>query len=351
MNRIATSIGRALESGAFYTDNESTQPHTALLRYNRLISRASRAAYAKTQGNTMLQDPDLKADRLLEILDLERIEENLYRGENEDPDGGRLFGGQVMSQALTAARRTTEPDRYPNSLHGYFIRPGQSAQPVLYEVERIRDGRSFVTRRVVAIQNGAAIFNADVSFHREEVGLSHSDSMPNVAFPAELSDDVTLARQAPDDDSRYPPWARFGRPFETRLVYRPESLRKPVERYWNPVWMRFRRRDVELDTQIGHSLLAYASDMGMVSTSAVPHAETVSRTQLQMASLDHSIWFHRPFRVDRWLLFVRRTSTATGTRGMNHAEFYSTDGQLVASVSQEGLMRLGRHQPPAAGSS
>jgi acyl-CoA thioesterase-2 len=281
------------------------------------------------------------AERLLEILELEVIEENLYRGQNENRGGGRLFGGQVLAQALLAANRTVE-DRFPHSLHGYFLRPGDSARPVLYEVERIRDGKSFTTRRVVAVQNGRAIFNMDASFQVTETGFNHGDIMPNVPLPDDLEDDVDVARGAPDDDPRVSPWARFERPFETRSVYRLGSTRSPSEKLWNPVWVKFRGDLADASPALTSGLLAYASDMGMVSTSALPHADEVPRARFQMASLDHALWFHRPLKVDEWLLFVKHTSTAIGARGMNDAAFFNTDGQLVASVSQEGLMRVAR---------
>lgn len=290
-------------------------------------------------------DPVGAARRILEILELERVEENLYLGaselgESEDEPGGRLFGGQVLAQALEAALRTVPEDRLPNSVHGYFLRPGVSSRRVLYEVERIRDGRSFLTRRVVAIQNGAAILNLDVSFQGVETGLDHADSMPNVPFPDQLADDLEVARAAPVDDLRYPPWARRGRAFETRSVYRVDDPRNRVETFWNPMWIRFRLHEEIRERTHRHALLAYASDMGMVAASAVPHRREVARAQLMMASLDHALWFHRPFSMDDWLLFVRRSSTAVGARGMDHGEFFSTDGRLVASVSQEGLMRV-----------
>ena len=281
------------------------------------------------------------AERLLAVLELESIEKNLYRGQNENRAGGRLFGGQVLAQALLAANRTVD-ERRPHSLHGYFLRPGDSARPVLYEVERIRDGKSFTTRRVVAVQNGRAIFNMDASFHVAETGFNHGDIMPNVPLPDDLEDDVAVARAAANDDPRVSPWARFERPFETRSVHRIDSDLSPSERLWNPVWVKFRGDLVEAEPALTSGLLAYVSDMGMVSTSALPHADQVPRMELQMASLDHALWFHRPFDINNWLLFVKRTSTAVGARGMNNAELYDTEGQLVASVSQEGLMRVAR---------
>jgi acyl-CoA thioesterase II len=287
------------------------------------------------------------ADNLLEVLDLEPIEMNLFRGRNEHARGGRLFGGQVLAQALRAASNTVE-DRRPHSLHAYFLRPGDPAVPVLYEVERIRDGSSFTTRRVVAIQRGHAIFSMDTSFQIDESGFSHEDPMPNVPPPEELVDDLEAARRLGSSHPRSGMmWGRE-RPFETRSVYAMDASRSERERYWNPVWVRFRASLPAGDAALPHCLLAYASDMGLVGTATVPHAHTRPRSGLQTASLDHALWFHRPFAVDDWILFVRRTTAAHGSRGMNHAEFFDRNGQLIASASQEGLMRIAERPAAAA---
>jgi acyl-CoA thioesterase-2 len=211
---------------------------------------------------------------------------------------------------------------------------------VLYDVERIRDGSSFTTRRVRAIQSGQAIFSMDASFQVPEDGLTHADAMPNVPLPDALEDDVERARRESATNPHISPWARRERPFEMRSVLPPGRPRSGSDRFWNPVWVRFRAPVAEGDPVLPFCLLAYASDMGMVSTSALPHMSETPRNDIQMASLDHALWFHRPFRIDGWLLFVKRSSTATGARGMNHADFFDLDGHLVASVSQEGLMRV-----------
>lgn len=312
---------------------------TGELEMSRIVVH-HRAAFVVKQSMT---DP---AQHLLDILDLEVVEKNLFRGKNEDRDGGRLFGGQVLAQALCAAGRTVE-GRVPHSMHGYFMRPGDALRPVLYDVERIRDGSSFTTRRVVAIQNGAAIFSMDVSFQIEEQGLSHADAMPNVPLPEELEDDVTRARR----DEKNPnigAWARRERPFETRSVLPLGQSRAGADRFWNPLWLKFRGDLPQGDPLLGHCLLAYASDMGMVSTSAMPHTEEVTRSEVMMASLDHALWLHRAIAIDEWLLFVKRTTSATGARGMNHADFFNRRGQLVASVFQEGLMRVVGAAPTAS---
>jgi acyl-CoA thioesterase-2 len=278
-----------------------------------------------------------EARMLLDVLELEPIELNLFRGRNENRDG-RLFGGQVLAQALRAAANTVE-ERRPHSLHGYFMRPGDPNHAVLYEVERIRDGSSFTTRRVVAIQQGCAIFNMDVSFQIDEMGLSHEIAMPNVARPDQLEDDVERACRLADSNPHISPWARRPRPFETRSVFPLGEPRSPRDALWNPVWIRF-RAPVEATAALGHCLLAYASDMGMVSTSALPHGKSAPRADIQMASLDHALWFHRSFEIGAWLLMVKRTTSANRSRGMNHAEFFDQHGRLVASASQEGLMRV-----------
>ncbi len=278
-----------------------------------------------------------QAEHLLEILKLETIELNLFRGANEDRLG-RLFGGQVLAQALRAASATVE-DRNPHSLHGYFMRAGEPERPVLYEVERIRDGTSFTTRRVVAVQNGEAIFNMDASFQVDEPGLNHEIAMPNVPRPDALEDDVTRARREATSNPEISVWAQRPRPFEMRSVFPQDQPRAAREQFWNPVWIRFRAALPGDDAALKFSLLAYASDMGMVSTATLPHIDVVPRSEIQMASLDHALWFHRDFRIDEWLLTVKRTSSASGARGMNQAEFFDLDGRLVASASQEGLMR------------
>ena len=285
-----------------------------------------------------------RAQRLLRVLDLKPIEENLFLGQNEVENGSRIFGGQVLSQATLAAYRTVA-EVHLHSLHAYFLRPGDSSEPVLYEVERIRDGRSFTTRRVVAIQNGRAIFNMDVSFQIDELGFDHGRPMPNVPMPDELRDDLTVASELSEGprDPRMSPMAKIERPFEMRSVFQLGSTEWGGDRFWNPTWIRFRGEvsaDDSLSQQVwSRALLAYASDMGFVSTATLPHQSTTTRSDLQMASLDHSLWIHRPLELDQWLLFHKHTSTAQASRGLVHADFYNQKGKFVASVTQEGLLR------------
>lgn len=278
------------------------------------------------------------AGRLLEILALEQIEQNLYLGHNEHQRTRRLFGGQVVAQAAAAAYRTVE-DVHVHSLHAYFIQAGSPERPVLYEIERIRDGRSFTTRRVVAIQNGVAIFNMDVSFQIDEPGFDHANTIPNVPLPDELEDDVQVALQLPDEDPRLSPMARTPRPFEMRSVFQPGSGEWAADRSWSPTWIRFRAPVDASDARLARCLLAYASDMSLVSTASLPHQSEIPRGKLQTASLDHAVWIHRPVPIDQWLLFHKRTSTSQGARGLVHAEFYAQSGEMIASVTQEGLLR------------
>jgi acyl-CoA thioesterase-2 len=280
-----------------------------------------------------------RALALLDILALERIEQNLYRGRNEARPGGRLFGGQVLAQALRAACATVE-ERQPHSLRAYFLQPGDAERLVLYEVERIRDGRSFTTRRVVAIQQGEAVFSMDVSFQVAERGFEHAHAMPNVPPPEELEDDVAVAVRLEARPAGVGPMTGRARPFEMRSVVALGSEAWQRDRFWNPVWIRFAAELPEGDAALRCCLLAYASDMGMVSTAALPHGTRRPRSELQMASLDHALWIHRDVALDDWLLFHKRTSVAEGARGLVHAELFSRDGTLVASVSQEGLVRL-----------
>ncbi len=298
------------------------------------------------------QTPEQRAQQLLTLLDLQRIEQNLYLGRNElkapadqIPGGGmpgRLFGGQVLAQAAMAAYLTVEDLRL-HSLHAYFIRAGSVERPVLYEIERIRDGRSFTTRRVVAVQGGEAIFNMDVSFQIVEPGFDHAHPMPNVPLPEELQDDLATAGALPEDkrnDHLLSHMAKLERPFELRSVFPIGSDAWAADRYWSPTWIRFKAAVDAADQRLAHCLLAYASDMSVVSTASLPHQGDISRHQLQMASLDHALWIHRPVPIDEWLLFHKRTSTSQRARGLVHADFFSRDGALVASMTQEGLIRV-----------
>lgn len=288
-----------------------------------------------------------KLAELIELLALERIEENLFRGPSQDLGWGTVFGGQVLGQALSAAAQTVPPDRVVHSLHAYFLRPGAVDRPVVYDVDRIRDGRSFTTRRVVAIQKGRPIFNLAASFQVEESGLDHQAEMPDVPRPDALKSEQELARPFAD---RIPPRMRerlFGpRPIEARPVdpinpFAP-AVHPPVRRTWY-------RANGELpdDPALHCYLLAYASDFGLLTTALRPHGISWVARDMQVASLDHAMWFHRPLRVDRWLLHVMESPSASGARGLVRGQWFDEGGRLVASTVQEGLIRRWSAQKPA----
>jgi acyl-CoA thioesterase II len=275
---------------------------------------------------------------LLKILDLEQIEVNLFRGQSPKSGWQRVFGGQVIGQSLVAARRTVE-GRHPHSLHGYFMRPGDPKVPIIYEVDRIRDGKSFTTRRVVAIQHGQAIFAMSASFQVDEGGFDHQAAMPDVPGPDELpsEDDVKaeLLSRMPEPMRTY---YERERPIDMRPVEINRYLsREPMEPQFH-VWIRTTGRLPD-DPAIHQCVLAYASDMTLLDTSLVPHGRTVFDPTIQGASIDHAMWFHRPFRADEWLLYAQDTPNAGGARGFSRGLIFSQDGTLVASVAQEGLIR------------
>lgn len=275
---------------------------------------------------------------LLALLDLERIEVNLFRGQSPDEGLKRVFGGQVIAQALVAAYRTVE-NRLCHSLHAYFIRPGDPNVPILYEVDRARDGRSFATRRVVAIQHGEQILNLAASFHVAESGFEHQSSMPDVTPPDELMTEAQMRELAKD---RVPPefakqFARE-RPIEMRMVDPVNMLRPKPTDPLKRVWIRAKGQ-VGGDQALQQCLLAYASDMGILDTAARPHGVNWFTGGVQMASLDHAMWFHRPFDISDWLLYVQDSPSASGARGFTRGEVFRRDGVLAASVIQEGLIR------------
>jgi len=277
---------------------------------------------------------------LIDLLDLEEIDTNHYRGRSPDEGWQRVYGGQVLGQALVAASRTVEPERHAHSLHGYFLRPGDTRVPILYVVDRIRDGTSFTTRRVIAVQHGKAIFNMAISFQVQEDGLSHQFEMPDVPPPEALEDEDALrkkiAHTLPAD--RQEAFLRE-RPIEMRPVdpadFFAPKRRPPAQSCW------MKARDALPDDHRLHQcVLAYLSDWVLLDTAMLPHAISWTAPNLQSASLDHALWFHRPFRADEWLLFVQDSPSASGARGFNRGLIYRRDGALVASVAQEGLIRL-----------
>jgi acyl-CoA thioesterase-2 len=279
--------------------------------------------------------------QLLEILDLERLELNLFRGRSPQDRWQRVFGGQVIGQALVAACRTVE-GRSPHSMHAYFLIGGDPKVPIIYEVDRIRDGKSFTTRRVVAIQHGQAIFTLMVSFHNDEPGLAHQAPMPDVPQPEKLPTEAEVRAKVlpsmPDPVRRY---YERERPIELRPVQYDRYLGKKYQDGKFSVWIRATSRLPD-DPAIHQCVLAYASDMSLLDTSLVPHGRSLFEKEFMGASLDHALWLHRPFRADDWLLYTQESPNLMGSRGFARGLIFTRDGTLVASVAQEGLVRLRR---------
>jgi acyl-CoA thioesterase-2 len=279
-------------------------------------------------------------DDLLSILDLEPLEHNLFRGMSPQVGWQRVFGGQVIGQALVAASRTVPEDRFVHSLHAYFLRPGDPAVPIIYEVDRIRDGGSFTTRRVVAIQHGKPIYSMSASFQLMEAGLEHQSTMPDVPMPEDLPSEAELKEKflahAPESVRRY--WQR-DRPIELRPVDLDHYFSRKKLTPAQNVWVRASAALPD-DPRIHSCVLAYASDMTLLDTSLFAHGTSVFDPELQVASIDHAMWFHRPFRADDWLLYAEDSPSSSGGRGFTRGGLYSRDGQLVASVAQEGLIRV-----------
>lgn len=276
---------------------------------------------------------------LVELLALERIEENLFRGQSQDLGWGTVFGGQVLGQALSAAEQTVPPTRACHSLHAYFLRPGDVSRPVLYEVDRIRDGRSFTTRRVVAIQAGHAIFSLSASFHEPEDGFTHADPMPPTVDPERLVPEAELARRFA---ARLPPGlaerVTAPRPIDLRPVDPQDPLHPPVRPPSRQVWMRA-NGPLPADPALHRHLLAYASDFHFLTTALQPHGVSWLTPGMQVTSIDHAMWFHAPVRMDDWVLHVMDSPAAGGSRGLVRGRVYARDGRLLASTAQEGLMR------------
>jgi len=280
-------------------------------------------------------------DELLRLLKLEKIEENIFRGDSQDMGFGNVFGGQVLGQALSAATQTVSPDRGVHSLQAYFLRPGDPQKPIVYQVDCIRDGKSFTTRRIVAIQNGRAILSMSASFHLAEEGFDHQDAMPeNIPGPEGLLSDVEMARRVAD---KIPPSIRAQilctKPIEIRQVNPVNPFAPKQETMPRYAWFKTIHQMPD-DLSVHKYMLAYASDFGLVSTSLRPHGTTFWDPKMQVASLDHGMWFHRDFRMDDWLLYVTRSPNAGRARGLNFGSIYSRDGRLVASTAQEGLIRF-----------
>jgi acyl-CoA thioesterase-2 len=277
---------------------------------------------------------------LLQLLELEKLEVNIYRGQNRDLGTGRVFGGQVFAQALVAARRTVDEPREAHSVHGYFLRSGDLKAPIVYFVDRPRDGGTFTSRRVTAIQHGDAIFQLSASFHIEEPGLDHQVPMPQVQDPDSIKPELEQVRE---HAAVLPPELRTVLTQDRPIDFRSPQSHLPggpdegePERY---VW--FRVIDTLPDDPIVHqAILAYASDYGFLPTALFPHGIRYGDPRMFLASLDHTLWMHRPFRADEWLLYVMDSPNAFGSRGFVRGQVFTRSGQLVASVAQEGLLRL-----------
>ena len=276
-------------------------------------------------------------DELLDLLDLEQIEVNIFRGRSPDETVQRVFGGQVAGQALVAAGRTVPPDRPVHSLHAYFIRPGDPAVPIVYLVDRVRDGRSFTTRRVSAVQHGETIFTLSASFHHPEPGPEHADPMPDVPPPEAVErNSDRLARLL----GQVPPQVRES-PVDLRSIgpMSAEAVRDPSLRTTrNLIWLRV-DGDLPDDPLLHVCLMTYASDMTLLDSVLLGHGLTWLDGRTSGASLDHAMWFHRPFRIDQWLLYAQESPIASGARGLARGEVFTADGDLVVSVVQEGLIR------------
>jgi len=275
---------------------------------------------------------------LIETLALEPIEVNLFRGESHETEFPRIFGGTVIAQALLSAYRTIE-NRVCHSLHAYFLRPGDPSIPILYEVDRARDGQSFTTRRVVAIQHGQQIFNLAASFQVEEGGFEHQAAMPDVPGPDTLADDREAVAAVKDVPPRLARILSRQRPIELRSVNPQSRLAPKVMAPDCAVWLRSREK-VSAEIAMQQAVLAYASDMGLLETSMRPHGASWNTPGLQSASLDHAIWFHRRPDMGEWHLYSQDSPSASGARGFVRGAMYDSAGRLVASIAQEGLIRL-----------
>lgn len=298
--------------------------------------RADRDAADKNRVQEKAED----ISSLVDILDLEKIEHNIFRGHSPQVGWQRVFGGLVVAQALAAAMRTVD-GRPPHSLHGYFMLPGDPALPIVYEVDRIRDGASFTTRRCNAIQHGRAIFSLSASFQIVEAGLEHALPIPDVPRPEDLASESELhARFAPLLPESMRRWFQStNRPIEIRPVdplrYLGQAGPKPAQY----VWLKTVKQLPD-DPAVHYAVLAYLSDMTLLDTALVTHGRTLFDPDLQIASLDHALWFHRPFRADEWLLYAQDSPNTGGGRGLTRGLIYAHDGRLVASVAQEGLIRV-----------
>ena len=292
------------------------------------------------QACSLSPSPEPVVSELIELLSLERLEDNLFRGQSRDIGTKYVFGGQVLGQALSAAQATVQGGRAAHSLHAYFLRAGDIEHPIVYDVDCTRDGSSFSVRRVSAIQHGKVIFFCAASFQGQEAGVEHQLSMPEVPQP----EDIEPAPAVPAEVmATLPPkvqrWLSRRGPFEFRHVYPRDELNPPKRPPFQQVWFRL-TEPVGDAPELHHALLAYASDFQLLGTANYPHGISYYQPNVQMASLDHALWFHRPFRADDWLLYSIDSPSAQNSRGLARGQIFNRQGQLVASTAQEGLIRV-----------
>ena len=292
------------------------------------------------QACSLSPSPEPVVSELIELLSLERLEDKLFRGQSRDIGTKYVFGGQVLGQALSAAQATVQGGRAAHSLHAYFLRAGDIEHPIVYDVDCTRDGSSFSVRRVSAIQHGKVIFFCAASFQGQEAGVEHQLSMPEVPQP----EDIEPAPAVPAEVmATLPPkvqrWLSRRGPFEFRHVYPRDELNPPKRPPFQQVWFRL-TEPVGDAPELHHALLAYASDFQLLGTANYPHGISYYQPNVQMASLDHALWFHRPFRADDWLLYSIDSPSAQNSRGLARGQIFNRQGQLVASTAQEGLIRV-----------
>ncbi len=316
---------------------------------NTLDKATTKVAISPPQQNQEAHCMSKALQQLLNVLSLENIDTNIYRGVTPETTNKRVFGGQVFAQAMRAAQDTVDQERMVHSQHAYFLRPGDPSVPILYEVDAIRDGSSFTTRRVVGSQRGKAIFNTELSFQIMESGLSHQADMPNCVGPEGLEDDSIrwaklIESMTKNDKDRSSANRPSLRPIQMRSV-NPVNYKNPERRVAEQlVWVKasgsLEKMGVVEDPGLHRAILAYASDFNLMGTSMLPHAISFMNPKFQAASLDHCIWFHDEFKADEWLLYAMDSPRSSHSRGLNRGSFFSRDGRLVASTIQEGLIRL-----------
>ena len=282
----------------------------------------------------------ITSEELINLLTLKRKGENHFEGQNYKTAWGRVFGGQVLGQSLHAAYQTVPKDRIAHSMHGYFILGGDIDTPIDYHVDTIRDGRSFTTRRVVAFQNGKAIFNMAASFHINEKGESHQINMPNVLTPDLLLTDIQQAERLQHKDPERFLRIMKAHPqiFEFKPVDKAIYLQTQNSAPFAHIWFRIKEK-IQVDLSFQHQILAFASDYSLLLTATLPHRENLNNSKMYYASLDHALWFHREYKIDDWLLYVIESPSASNARGFSRGSIFNKKGIMVASVTQEGLMR------------